>query len=162
MENYRSNDRPAQVDFYRQQDLTGPLASNPGVETMRTSYVVALSVTAGMVLGAGANQGLRAQINPPAYQISLEEVSNPEAIEREYHPLASAASRKYGSRHLTNAVAVSIDGTQPKNLLVIINQWDSIEQIKAWFNSPEYQKAREIGNKYAKFQIIAVEGLSQQ
>jgi uncharacterized protein (DUF1330 family) len=129
---------------------------------MKTSYVVALSVAAGMVLGAGAIEGLRAQTKPPAYQISLEEVSNPEAIEREYHPLASAASRKYGSRHIANGVAVSIDGTQPKNLLVIINQWDSIEQIRAWFNSPEYQKAREVGNKYAKFQIIAVEGLPPQ
>ena len=85
---------------------------------MKTSYVVALSVAAGMVLGAGAIEGLRAQTKPPAYQISLEEVSNPEAIEREYHPLASAASRKYGSRHIANGVAVSIDGTQPKNLLV--------------------------------------------
>jgi uncharacterized protein (DUF1330 family) len=129
---------------------------------MKTSYVVALSVAAGMVLGAGAIEGLRAQTKPPAYQISLEEVSNPEAIEREYHPLASAASRKYGSRHIANGVAVSIDGAQPKNLLVIINQWDSIEQIRAWFNSPEYQKAREVGNKYAKFQIIAVEGLPPQ
>ena len=29
------------------------------------------------------------------------------------------------------------------------------------YNSPEYQKAREIGNKYAKFQIFAVEGRAQ-
>jgi uncharacterized protein (DUF1330 family) len=129
---------------------------------MKTSYVVALSVAVGMVLGAGAIQGLRAQTKPPVYQISLEEVSNPEGIEREYHPLASAASQKYGSRHIANGLAVSIDGTQPKNLLVIINQWGSIEQIQAWFNSPEYQKAREVGNKYAKFQIIAVEGLPAQ
>jgi uncharacterized protein (DUF1330 family) len=129
---------------------------------MKKSYVAALSATVGMVLGAGAIQGLRAQAKLPVYQISLEEVSNPEGIEREYHPLASAASRKYGSRHIANGVAVSIDGTQPKNLLVIINQWDSIEQIQAWFNSPEYQKARQIGNKYAKFQIFAVEGLAPQ
>jgi uncharacterized protein (DUF1330 family) len=75
------------------------------------------------------------------------------------HSLASAASRKYGSRHIANSFAVSIDGTQPRNRLVIINQWDSLEQIQTWFKSPEYQKAREIGNKYATFQIIAVEGL---
>jgi uncharacterized protein (DUF1330 family) len=129
---------------------------------MKTLYVVALSVTAGMVLGAGAIQGLRAQTKPPVYQISLEDVSNPEAIEKEYTPLASAASRKYGSRHIAHGFAVSIDGTQPKNRLVIINQWDSLEQIQAWFNSPEYQKAREVGNKYANFQIFAVEGLAQQ
>ncbi len=129
---------------------------------MKTPYVVALSVTAGIVLGAGAIQGLRAQTKPPVYQISLEDVANPEAIEKEYTPLASAASGKYGSRHIAHGFAVSIDGTQPKNRLIIINQWDSLEQIQAWFNSPEYQKAREVGNKYAKFQIFAVEGLAPQ
>jgi uncharacterized protein (DUF1330 family) len=129
---------------------------------MRAQYVVALSVTAGMVLGAGAVQGLRAQTKPPVYQISLEDVSNPDGIEKEYHPLAAAASQRFGSRHLANGFAVSIDGTQPKNRLVVINQWDSLEQIQAWFNSPEYQKARAVGNKYASFQIIAVEGLPPQ
>jgi uncharacterized protein (DUF1330 family) len=129
---------------------------------MKTPYVVALSVIAGTVLGAGAIQGLRAQTKPPVYQISLEDVSNHEAIEKEYTPLASAASQKYGSRHIAHGFAVSIDGTQPKNRLVIINQWDSLEQIQAWFNSPEYQKAREVGNKYASFQIIAVAGLPPQ
>jgi uncharacterized protein (DUF1330 family) len=128
---------------------------------MRTLHVVALSVAAGMVLGAGAIEGLRAQAKPPVYQISLEDVSNPEGILNEYTPLARAASQKYGSRHITYGFAVSIDGTQPKNRLVIINQWDSLEQIQAWFKSPEYQKAREVGNKYAAFQVIAVEGLPQ-
>jgi uncharacterized protein (DUF1330 family) len=129
---------------------------------MKTPYVVALSVAAGVVLGAGPVQGLRAQTKPPVYQISLEDVSNPEAIAKEYTPLASAASRKYGSRHIANGMAVSIEGSQPKNRLVIINQWDSLEQLQTWFKSAEYQKAREVGNKYASFQIIAVEGLPSQ
>jgi hypothetical protein len=29
-------------------------------------------------------------------------------------------------------------------------------------STPDYQKAREIGNKYAKFQIFAVEDVPQQ
>jgi hypothetical protein len=29
-------------------------------------------------------------------------------------------------------------------------------------STPDYQKAREIGNKYAKLQIFAVEGAPQQ
>jgi uncharacterized protein (DUF1330 family) len=129
---------------------------------MRTPYVIALSVAAGMALGAAAIQGLRAQTKPPVYQISLEDVANPEAIEKEYTPLASAASRKYGSRHIAHGFAVSIDGAQPKNRLVIINQWDSLEQLQTWFKSPEYRKAREVGDKYATFQILAVEGLPPQ
>ena len=79
---------------------------------MKTAYIAALSVSAGVVLGASATQGLRAQTKPPVYQISLEDVSNPEAIEKEYTPLASAASKKYGSRHIApHGFAVSIDKT---------------------------------------------------
>jgi hypothetical protein len=29
-------------------------------------------------------------------------------------------------------------------------------------STPDYKKAREIGNKYAEFQIFAVEGVPQQ
>jgi uncharacterized protein (DUF1330 family) len=78
------------------------------------------------------------------------------------HSASERCLSKYGSRHIANGFAVSIDGTQPRNRLVIINQWDSLEQIQTWFQSPEYQKAREVGNKYATFQIIAVEGLPRQ
>ena len=39
--------------------------------------------------------------------------------------------------------------------------WDSLEKIQAWRNSAEYKKAREIGDKHAKFRAFAVEGLPQ-
>jgi heme-degrading monooxygenase HmoA len=34
---------------------------------------------------------------------------------------------------------------------VSIQQWDSLEKLQAWRNSAEFKKAREIGDKYAKF-----------
>jgi uncharacterized protein (DUF1330 family) len=39
--------------------------------------------------------------------------------------------------------------------------WDSLEQIQAWYNSPEYKEARKIGEKYAKFRSFAVDGVPQ-
>jgi len=39
--------------------------------------------------------------------------------------------------------------------------WDNLEKAKAWRNRAEYKKAREIGDKYAKFRAIAVEGTPQ-
>ena len=36
-----------------------------------------------------------------------------------------------------------------------------MEKVKAWHSSKEYKENREIGNKYAKFRILAVEGLPQ-
>jgi heme-degrading monooxygenase HmoA len=44
---------------------------------------------------------------------------------------------------------------------VAIQQWESMEKIQAWRNSADYKKAREIGNKYAKFRAFTVEGLPQ-
>ena len=47
-------------------------------------------------------------------------------------------------------------------LLWFGDNWDSVEQIRNLVSSPEYQKAREIGNKYASFLIVAVEGIPPQ
>jgi uncharacterized protein (DUF1330 family) len=55
---------------------------------------------------------------------------------------------------------IAIEGPTPK-FRVVINQWDSVEQVREWNKSADYQKAREVGNKYAKFQIFVVEGLPQ-
>jgi uncharacterized protein (DUF1330 family) len=52
------------------------------------------------------------------------------------------------------------DGEPPKSR-VVIHVWDSLEQIQAWYNSPEYKNARKIGDKCAKFRSFAVDGVSQ-
>jgi len=39
--------------------------------------------------------------------------------------------------------------------------WDSLEKAKAWRSGAEYKKAREIGDKYAKFRATAVEAMPQ-
>jgi uncharacterized protein (DUF1330 family) len=44
---------------------------------------------------------------------------------------------------------------------VVIQQWESMEKIQAFLNSPEYQALRVIGDKSAKFRIFAVEGVPQ-
>jgi uncharacterized protein (DUF1330 family) len=36
-----------------------------------------------------------------------------------------------------------------------------MEQLEGWFNSPEYRKAREIGEKYAKYRNYAIPGVTQ-
>jgi uncharacterized protein (DUF1330 family) len=37
-----------------------------------------------------------------------------------------------------------------------------MEQLKGWFDSPEYREARKLGENYAKFRNFAVEGVAQQ
>ena len=54
----------------------------------------------------------------------------------------------------------ALEGDPPK-MRVTIQVWDSMEKMKAAYESAEYKEARKIGDKYAKFRAFAVEGLPQ-
>jgi uncharacterized protein (DUF1330 family) len=41
----------------------------------------------------------------------------------------------------------------------VILRWESMEALETWRNSPDFQAALKIGEKYAKFNIVAVSGL---
>jgi uncharacterized protein (DUF1330 family) len=49
----------------------------------------------------------------------------------------------------------AIQGTPPKR--VVIQAWDSMDVLKKWFNSPEYQEALKIGIRAMK--AVASENL---
>ena len=63
---------------------------------MKTLYVAAVSLAAGAVLGAAGVQVLHAQAKPPVYQVTLQEVSNLDALIKEFVPAARAAVKQYG------------------------------------------------------------------
>ncbi len=129
---------------------------------MKSTYTVGLSMLAGAVLGAGAIQGLHAQAKPPAFVIAEIDVSNPDAFAKEFGPLAVKALGENDSGYKVLArggKAVAIDGDPPKR--IIINQFADMDKAIAAYNSPDYKAAKAIGDKYAKFRLIAVEGLPQ-
>ncbi len=128
---------------------------------MKTLYVAAVSLAAGAVLGAAGVQVLHAQAKPPVYQVTLQEVSNLDALIKEFVPAARAAVKQYGGSPVAGSAPIAIEGPTPTQQRVIINQWPSVEKVREWNKSAEYRKAREIGNKYAKFQIFVVEGVAQ-
>lgn len=101
---------------------------------------------------------LHAQAKPPVYQITLQDVSNAEALTKEFVPLARETIKKHGGKVLGSGAPIMLDGAAPAKR-VVVNQWPSIEVAKAWYSSAEYQKAREIGNKYAEFTALLVEGV---
>jgi len=131
---------------------------------MKQYVGVGLGLIAGTVIGAAAVSGLHAQGKPLVYAIAEIDVTNPEAFGKEYAPLAQAALKAAGSKTLAiggaggaGAKGVTLlEGTAPKR--VVIQQWESIDALKAWFNSADYQAARKIGEKYATFRRYAVEG----
>jgi uncharacterized protein (DUF1330 family) len=127
---------------------------------MKHSYTVALSVLAGVAIGAIVIQTLHAQAKPPVYMIGLNEVSNPDGYKNEYLPLARKSIKEHGGVYVAAGPGTVIDGTLPNGRVVVL-RWESMEALKAWRTSPEYAAARKIGESYAKYNVIAVDGVQQ-
>jgi uncharacterized protein (DUF1330 family) len=127
---------------------------------MKMPYVVALSLAAGALLGVGTIEGIHAQAKPPVYMIAVNEVTNADGYKNEYLPPAQASLKAHGATYIAAGTGTVIDGSLPKGRTVII-RWDSMEQLLSWRHSPEYEAARKIGEKYAKYNLVAVDGVKQ-
>jgi uncharacterized protein (DUF1330 family) len=128
---------------------------------MKTHYTVALAMIGGFALGAAAIQGLHAQGKPPVYTVTEIEITNLDAYVKDYAPLAQASIKSSGGKLLAAGQKITaLEGAPPKSR-VAIQVWDSVEAAQKWRASADYKKAREIGDKYAKFRAYAVEGLPQ-
>jgi uncharacterized protein (DUF1330 family) len=53
-----------------------------------------------------------------------------------------------------------IEGSPPGARFVILRRY-SREQLKGWRYSPEYMAVHKLGEKYAKFTVVAVNGVKQ-
>jgi uncharacterized protein (DUF1330 family) len=70
---------------------------------------------------------------------------------------ASEAIRKYGGRPLVRGGACEqLEGeARPRNVVI---EFDSLEQAKRYYHSPEYQAAKRKRDGAAVADIVAVEG----
>jgi uncharacterized protein (DUF1330 family) len=55
---------------------------------------------------------------------------------------------------------MTLDGEPPKSRIVI-QQWDSIDQIKAYRDSAGFKELLPLRDRLAKFRTYAVEGIAQ-
>ena len=129
---------------------------------MKQGFGLGVGLLASTLLGAAVVTGLHAQAKPPVFVITEIDISDPEGYGNEFVPKAQAvkaAGAKFlaiggvgsGAKPIT-----SLDGTPPKR--VTIQQWDSLEALKAWYNAKDYQEALTVGRKYGTFRRYAVEG----
>jgi uncharacterized protein (DUF1330 family) len=126
---------------------------------MKLLASVVLATFAGVCIGATGVEVLKAQAKPPVYAIGEIDVRDPDGYAKEYVPLARSTIKAHGGQYLAAGSAVGIDGEPPKRLVIL--KWDSIDQLKDWRYSPEYMKVRAIGEKYATYRVMAIEGLPQ-
>ncbi len=125
---------------------------------MKTKYAITLTALIGFGLGAAAVQTLHAQAKPPVYMIAINEVSNQEGYAKEYLPDAQKAIKDHGGVYIAAGPTQQVTGSLPSGRGVIL-KWESMEALMKWRNSPEYQAALKKGEKYAKYNIIAVNGV---
>jgi uncharacterized protein (DUF1330 family) len=128
---------------------------------MKTRCTVALSILAGVAVGAAAVQALHAQAKPPAYVIAEIDVTNVEPYDKEYVPPAAKAVTDGGGKYIVRGGrTVSFYGEPPKPRIAVM-VFESMERAQAAFDSPAYKAAKTLGDKYATFRVYAVEGLPQ-
>ena len=127
---------------------------------MKTRSTVTLSMLAGVAIGAVAVQGLHAQAKPPVYTVSEIQITNVDAYLKEFAPAAQASIKAAGGKIIAGGPGTSLEGTPPATRITI-QMWDSLEKAQAWRSGADYKKAREIGDKYAKFRAFSVQGTPQ-
>ena len=112
-------------------------------------------------LGVAAADTIKAEGRTPAYVISEIEVTNPEAYAKEYVPLATKALAQSGQRRLVSGGNTVVISGAPPSGRIVVSKFDSLDEAKAAYSTPDYLAARKIGDKYGKLRIFAVERLGE-
>jgi uncharacterized protein (DUF1330 family) len=95
-----------------------------------------------------------------AYYIADFEVTDREAI-KPYSASVEATFKPFGGRFIVRGGdPVPLEGNSPKGRLVII-EFDSMDQAKAWYNSPVYAQLRPVRQKAGRSNVYFVQGLAR-
>jgi len=125
---------------------------------MKTHLFVAVSMAAGIVLGATGADVLRAQGKPPAYLITdFSEVTDGPAIGAARDKMMAAVANAGGKVIVRSDRVASLEGIPPKIFAVIT--FDSVDKAKAWYNSDAMKESNTARNKAATSRVFVVEGL---
>ena len=128
---------------------------------MKRLLAPALTLFAGIAIGAVAVHSLHAQAKPPGYYIAEITVKDPDAYAKEFVPPATKSFQDQNGKFLIRGgKTVATQGAAPAPRVVVI-QFDSLDKAQAWWNSPAQKAAQAIGDKYASFRSFIVEGLGQ-
>jgi len=92
-----------------------------------------------------------------AYVISDIDVQDPEGY-KEYIEAAPPTVQMFGGRYLARGGPnETLEGEWQAKRLVIL-EFEDLQKAKAWVNSTEYAPARALRHKYAKTNMVVVEG----
>jgi uncharacterized protein (DUF1330 family) len=94
----------------------------------------------------------------PAYSITEVQVLDPDGFKR-YRQLAQAAVAQYGGRFLVQgAEPIVAEGDWPTQQRVVVIEFPSMDQLKTWYDSPEYRPARAIAKTALRRRLLFLAG----
>ena len=92
------------------------------------------------------------------YAIIHDEIQD-QALFAEFRSKVGATVEAHGGRYLVRGGAIEVmDGDWVPDRIIVI-EFDSAEQAKAWLTSPEYLEIKQIRMKAAKASVLVVEGV---
>ena len=93
-----------------------------------------------------------------AYVISDVETRDPEAMAR-YRTLAAESIARHGGRYVVRGGPIeSLEGGWSPEAIVIV-AFDTADQARAWYASPEYAEALKLRRTALARRLILVEGV---
>jgi uncharacterized protein (DUF1330 family) len=99
---------------------------------------------------------------PKAYVVAEIRVTNPEKY-ADYRALSTAANAQYGGTWLARGgERVQLEGedeTHNPGWRTVIVEFPSLAAARAWYDSPEYAKAREIRTANSIGRLFIIEGV---
>ena len=126
---------------------------------MRLSLSSSLVLVVLCAAAAGFGTGLAtAQPAKKAYLLVQDDVTLPDRYQ-EYAKHSPGIIAKHGGRYLARGGrTVTLEG-QPAKSRVVVVEFPSLEQARAFYDSPEYVSARKLRDGAADAQFVVVEGI---
>ena len=92
------------------------------------------------------------------YAIIHDEIQD-QTLFAEFRRRVGATVEAHGGRYLVRGGAIEVmDGDWSPDRIVVI-EFDSVEQARAWLTSPEYTEIKQIRMNAASASVIIVEGV---
>jgi uncharacterized protein (DUF1330 family) len=85
------------------------------------------------------------------------EVTDPDTM-AQYGKLARESIAQYGGKVLAAGPPETVEGDWKPNRLVLI-EFDSMDKLKTWYDSPEYQAALPLRLRSARENLVRFNGL---
>ena len=128
---------------------------------MFSAYAVAAAAILGAAVGAAAARGLQGTTSPKAYIVTEVDVTgNRELYQRDYAAHAQGTVEPFGGHYLARGGRVLGTEGEPPKARIVISEFPSFEDAKAWRYSEAYMKIVTVREREATSRQFIVEGVA--